>query len=50
MLQQGYLEGSNVDVVTEFVNMILAQRAYEADSKVIHTADDMYSQVNGLIR
>ena len=49
-LQQGYLEGSNVDVVTEFVNMILAQRAYEADSKVIHTADDMYSQVNGLIR
>jgi flagellar basal-body rod protein FlgG len=49
-LQQGYLEGSNVDVVTEFVDMILAQRAYEADSKVIHTADDMYSQVNGLVR
>ena len=49
-LEQGYLEGSNVDVVTEFVQMILAQRAYEADSKVIHTADDMYSQVNGLIR
>jgi flagellar basal-body rod protein FlgG len=49
-LQQGYLENSNVDVVTEFVQMILAQRAYEANSKVIHTADDMYSQVNGLIR
>ncbi len=49
-LEQGFLEGSNVDVVTEFVQMILAQRAYEANSKVIHTADDMYSEVNGLIR
>lgn len=49
-LEQGFLEGSNVDVVTEFVQMILAQRAYEASSKVIHTADDMYSEVNGLIR
>jgi flagellar basal-body rod protein FlgG len=49
-LQQGYLENSNVDVVTEFVQMILAQRAYESNSKVIHTADDMYSDINGLIR
>jgi len=49
-LQQGYLENSNVDVVAEFVQMILAQRAYESNSKVIHVADDMYSQVNGLIR
>jgi flagellar basal-body rod protein FlgG len=49
-LQQGYLENSNVDVVTEFVQMILAQRAYESNSKVIHTADDMYSQINGLVR
>ncbi len=49
-LQQGYLENSNVDVVSEFVQMILAQRAYESNSKVIHVADDMYSQVNGLIR
>jgi flagellar basal-body rod protein FlgG len=49
-LQQGYLENSNVDVVTEFVQMILAQRAYESNSKVIRTADDMYSQINGLIR
>jgi flagellar basal-body rod protein FlgG len=49
-LQQGYLEGSNVDVVTEFVNMIVAQRAYESNSKVVHVADDMYSQINGLIR
>ena len=49
-LQQGYLENSNVDVVSEFVQMILAQRAYESNSKVIHVADDMYSQVNGMIR
>jgi flagellar basal-body rod protein FlgG len=49
-LQQGYLENSNVDVVAEFVQMILAQRAYESNSKVIHVADDMYSQINGLIR
>ena len=49
-LQQGYLENSNVDVVAQFVNMILAQRAYESNSKVVHVADDMYSQVNGLIR
>jgi flagellar basal-body rod protein FlgG len=49
-LQQGYVENSNVDVVAEFVQMILAQRAYESNSKVIHVADDMYSQINGLIR
>jgi flagellar basal-body rod protein FlgG len=49
-LQQGYLENSNVDVVTEFVQMVLAQRAYESNSKVIKAADDMYSQVNNLTR
>jgi flagellar basal-body rod protein FlgG len=49
-LQQGSLEASNVDVVTEFVSMVLAQRAYESNSKVIKTADDMYSQVNNMVR
>ena len=49
-LQQGYLENSNVDVVAEFVQMILAQRAYESNSKVVHVADDMYSQINGMVR
>lgn len=49
-LQQGYLESSNVDVVAEFVQMILAQRAYESNSKVVHVADDMYSQINNMIR
>ena len=49
-LQQGYLENSNVDVVSEFVQMVLAQRAYESNSKVVHVADDMYSQINNMIR
>jgi flagellar basal-body rod protein FlgG len=49
-LQEGYLENSNVDVVEEFVQMILAQRAYESNSKVVHAADDMYSQINNMIR
>jgi len=49
-LQQGYLENSNVDVVQEFVQMVLAQRAYESNSKVIRVADDMYSDINGMIR
>jgi flagellar basal-body rod protein FlgG len=49
-LQQGYVENSNVDVVTEFVQMILAQRAFESNSKVIRAADDMYSQTNNLPR
>jgi len=49
-LQQGYLENSNVDVVGAFVQMVLAQRAYESNSKVIRAADDMYSQVNNMAR
>jgi flagellar basal-body rod protein FlgG len=47
-LEQGYLENSNVDVVTEFVQMVLAQRAYESNSKVIKAADDMYTQANNM--
>lgn len=49
-LQQGYLENSNVDVVAEFVQMIMAQRAYESNSKVVKVADDMYQQINGMVR
>jgi len=40
-LKQGSLEGSNVDVVEELVNMITTQRAYEMNSKVLSTADSM---------
>jgi flagellar basal-body rod protein FlgG len=47
-LMQGYTEQSNVSIVEEFVNLIIAQRAYEANSKVVKAADDMYQQVNNL--
>ena len=47
---QGALEGSNVNVVDEMVNMIVAQRAYEMNSKAIQTADDMSAVVNNLKR
>lgn len=47
-LQQGYLENSNVDVVGAFVQMVLAQRAYESNSKVIKAADQMYQEVNNM--
>jgi len=49
-LLQGYVEQSNVSVVEEFINMIVSQRAYEANSKVVKAADDMYQQVNNLTR
>jgi len=41
LLQQGSLEGSNVNVVEELVNMIETQRAYEMNSKAISTTDQM---------
>jgi flagellar basal-body rod protein FlgG len=49
-IAQGFLEDSNVSVVEEMVNMILGQRAYEANSKVIKAADEMLSQVNTIVR
>lgn len=45
---QGYLEGSNVQVVDEMVNLIVAQRAYEMNSKAIQASDDMMGQANQL--
>ncbi len=47
-LLQGYVEQSNVSVVQEFINLIVSQRAYEANSKVVKAADEMYQQVNNL--
>jgi len=47
-LMQGYQEQSNVSVVEEFINLIQSQRAYEANSKVVKAADEMYQQVNNL--
>jgi flagellar basal-body rod protein FlgG len=49
-LQQGYLEMSNVSVVQEMVNMIVAQRAYEVNSKAVQASDEMMQQGNNLKR
>jgi len=49
-LLQGYTEQSNVSVVDEFVNLIVSQRAYEANSKVIKAADEMYQMMNNVTR
>ncbi|MGA2509774.1 MAG: flagellar basal-body rod protein FlgG [Candidatus Acidiferrales bacterium] len=47
-IQQGSLEQSNVNVVEEFVEMILAQRSYESNSKVVQAADQMFQDVNAM--
>jgi len=47
-LQQGFLESSNVDPVQEITSLITAQRAYELNSKVIETSDQMMSTVNNV--
>jgi len=47
-IQQGMLEQSNVSVVDEFVNMIVAQRSYEANSRVVNAADQMLQDINNL--
>lgn len=47
-IKQGYLEGSNVQAVDEMVNLIVAQRAYEMNSKIITAADQMLQQANNL--
>ena len=49
-LQQGYLELSNVSVVQEMVNLILAQRAYEVNSKAVQASDEMMQLSNNLHR
>lgn len=45
-IRQGYLEGSNVNVVEELVDMIECQRAYEINSKMISAVDDMLQNAN----
>jgi flagellar basal-body rod protein FlgG len=49
-IRQGMLEQSNVSVVDEFIQMILAQRSYEANSRVVNTADQMLQTLNNLGR
>ena len=48
-LSQGFLEGSNVSIMEEMVNMIAGQRAYEVNSKAIKTADEMMQLTNNLV-
>jgi len=50
MVNQNFLESSNVQVVEEMVKLIVAQRAYELSSKAIQSADEMLSQANNLKR
>lgn len=47
-IRQGYLESSNVESVEEMVNLIVAQRAYEMNSKIISASDEMLKQANNL--
>ena len=49
-IRQGYLESSNVQVADEMVNLIVAQRAYEMNSKAIQASDEMLGQANQLRR
>lgn len=49
-LAQGYTEASNVNLVEEMINLMVAQRAYESNVKIIQAADDMLSMSNNLRR
>jgi flagellar basal-body rod protein FlgG len=49
-LQQGVLETSNVDVVEEMVNLIVAQRAYEVNTKAVQASDEMLQSTNNMKR
>jgi flagellar basal-body rod protein FlgG len=50
VIEQGYVENSNVDAVKEITDLISAQRAYEMNSKVIQAADEMAAVVSKNIR
>jgi flagellar basal-body rod protein FlgG len=49
-LAQGYLEASNVDIAEEMIKMIMAQRAYEINSKAIQSSDELLAMTNNLRR
>lgn len=49
-LEQGYLERSNVDIAAELIDLIVAQRAYETNSRAISTADQMMANANQVVR
>jgi flagellar basal-body rod protein FlgG len=49
-LAQGFLEASNVKLIDEMINLVIAQRAYEINAKVVQASDEMLSIANGLFR
>jgi flagellar basal-body rod protein FlgG len=49
-LSQGFVEASNVKLIDEMVNLVMAQRAYELNAKVVQASDEMLSIANGLFR
>jgi flagellar basal-body rod protein FlgG len=49
-INQGFLEMSNVNIVEEMVNMIISQRAYELNSRVVQTSDEMLQMANSIKR
>ncbi|HWW21840.1 MAG TPA: flagellar hook-basal body protein [Steroidobacteraceae bacterium] len=50
LLRQGFLEASNVQMTQEMVSLMLAQRGFELNSKMVQTADQLWSITNGLVR
>jgi flagellar basal-body rod protein FlgG len=49
-VQQGFLEGSNVKLIDELLGLILAQRAYELNAKVVQASDELLGMANNLHR
>ena len=49
-LKQGFVERSNVQIVNELVNLIVAQRAYEVNSRAIQASDQMLSTATNIVR
>lgn len=48
-IQQGFLEGSNVQIVEELISLIKAERAFESNSKIINTSSDILKQTNNIV-
>lgn len=48
-IQQGFLEGSNVQIVEELIGLIKAERAFESNSKIISTSSDILKQTNNIV-
>ena len=48
-IQQGFLEGSNVQIVEELISLIKAERAFESNSKIINTSSDILKTTNNLV-